>query len=587
MNKLETWRRLSQLFVHAGTTLHAQRYVIAASFAALFLEACFKLLEPWPLQYLVDEILLSSRKDNAEIDLYAAGIACLVLVLAIGFRALAAYAWTVGFALTGNRVLLAVRAKVFRHLQALSLRFHSSARMGDLLTRLIDDIGMVRDVVVTAAMPLAGSLILLTTMIAVMAWLNWRLTLIALIGAPVLLFMFTRKSTRIREASKQQRRQVSKVAATAAETLSNIKMVQALGLSQATASEFQSANDSDLSSGIKVKRLSANMERSVDVVIGIVTACTLFAGVLEVFKARLSVGEFLVFLAYLRATAKPIRNWAKFTARVSKGAAGAERILQLLETEPEVTEIANPTSLQNVKGQIEFQNVHFDYQGHCVLDAASFTIRPRETVAIIGSSGSGKSTVVSLAVRLYDPTQGTVLIDDYDVKDLRLDSIREHVAVALQDALLFHGTLRDNLTQGKTIDDASLRNVVEQTQLSAVIDDLDRGLESMISEDGANFSNGEKQRISLARAILSDASVLIIDEPLTGLDPQTARAIDTVLREHAQSRTFIFVTHDLEQASHADRVLFVHERTISDLGRRSASQLRAICTTDMIEQSHA
>lgn len=579
--------RLVALLRYAGATLRAERLLIFGGFLALLAETGLRLLEPWPLQYLVDHILLSSREAGVSPSLAAAGIACAILLLVVALRALAAYAWTVGFAIAGNRVLLAIRAKVFSHLQILSLKFHSKARMGDLITRLIDDVGMVRDVVVTAAMPLLGSIILLTAMLGVMAWLNWRLTMIALFGAPLLLLLFGRKSKRIHVAARQQRKQVSKVATAAAESLASIKAVQALGMGSATAAEFTTANNADLASGVKVKRLSAGMERSVDVVIGIITAATLFFGVLEVTYERLSVGELLVFLAYLRATAKPIRNWAKFTARISKSAAGAERILELLETDPEVTEIEDPKDLEWVEGKIEFDHVSFDYAGRMILQDASFVIERGESVAIVGASGAGKSTLLTLMMRLFDPVSGTVRIDGHDVKTLRIDSLRSSFSIALQDALLFHGTFRDNLTQGRTYPDELIEKVALDTRVQRIVRDMPLGLDTPIDEHGSNLSNGEKQRISLARALLVESPILLVDEPLTGLDRETAKAVDNVLNHYAHAKTFVFVTHDHAQASRADRVLHVRNGTVVDLGSCSEVTLDQLNDLSAEEIKHA
>lgn len=576
MNRLGTyWSVLGRLLTHAGETLRAQRLVIIGGFLALLLETVFRLFEPWPLQYLVDHLFVDIAQTGVP---WGQVLACAtLLVLIVGGRALCAYLWTVGFAIAGNRILLAIRARLFAHLQTLPTGFHNRSRAGDLLTRLVDDVGMVRDVVVTAAMPLAGSLVLMTVMLGVMAWLNWRLTIIVAAGYPLLWLILQRKKRRIHSAAQNQRAQVSQVAATAAEALASIKAVQALGLSDRLNAQFGRSNDGDLTSGVKVKRLSAAMERTVDVVIGVLTGAVLLAGTFELSAERLSLGELLVFLAYLRSTAKPVRNWAKYGARIAKSTAGAQRILEVLETSPGVTDGPSPQRPEPILGRIEFSNVTFKHDdGEPVFENANLTIEAGESIAIIGESGTGKSTALGLIMRLYDPDDGAIRLDGVDLSKIELAYLRQQYAIALQDPLLFHGSILSNIAQ--SVPEATpeqLHRAIEQAQVDRFTHALPAGLNTLVGEGGVNLSNGQRQRIALARALLKDAPVFIVDEPLNALDREVSTAVSDALCLHAHGRTTVIVTHDSNQALLADRVVTIANRGFHEVAK---VELRATLT---------
>ncbi len=578
--RLPNYRVFRRLLAEVQPTVKQQQGLLAGGFAALLAETLLRLLEPWPLKYVVDQWLMPLASGELNPNAIQAGwvwAVALALAGVVGLRALAAYGWTLGFAIAGNRVLLAVRAKTFRHLQGLSLSFHARARKGDLLSRVVEDVAMVRDVVVTALLPLVGNVLLLIVMLGVMTWLNARLTLCVLLAAPLLALLANRRSQSIRHAAREQRQRVGQVAATVGETLASIKAVQALDLNDRVSAEFGAANNADLRSGVKVKRLTAGMERSVDLVLGVVTGLVLAVGVFEVMAARLTAGELLVFLAYVRSVAKPVRNWAKFTARINKSHAGAERILSVLNEKPAVSEASDARELAVPQGHLELRDVSFDYEpGKPVLKDVNLMINPGETVALIGPSGAGKSTLLALLLRLHDPDSGVVLLDGQPLSGLTLASVRRAFAVALQDPLLFHGTVAENIAMGSDLTDPRTNRRVQLAAEKAIVTEFtDRwplGLDTPIGESGATLSNGQKQRISLARALLSDAPIVLLDEPLTALDEVTSRAVDAFLRHHTGDRTCVVVTHELRQSLWADRVYAVSEGSVR---RVSTTELKA------------
>lgn len=582
--------------------LARQRPLIAGSFTALFAEVLFRLLEPWPLKFVIDSIVAVDGKPVPVHDALAALPVTTLLLLAAAsvvliaiFRAGAAYIATVGFAIVGNRVLIEVRNELFAHLQTLSLRFHGRSRTGDLITRITGDIGMLKDVAVTALLPLMGNLCVLLGMLIVMGWLNWRLTLIVLVVAPVVLMATNYKRRRIRDVARKQRRRESALATTAAESVTGIHTVQALSLGDRFRDEFLATASQDLKQSVKGKRLAAGLERTVDVTLAFATALVLWFGVRDVLAGILTAGELLVFLAYLKGAFKPVRNWAKFTARIAKASAAAERVTEVLDLQPEVREKPDARPLLTVTGAIRFEKVGFSYGDDTpALRDVDLTVAPGETIAIVGPSGAGKSTLLSLALRLYDPESGRVCVDDHDLRDLKLDSLRKCIAVVLQDNLLFAGTLGDNIARG-AVTEVDARDIVLAAQ-TANIDDficaLPDGYETSVSERGVSLSAGQRQRVAVARAAIRNAPILLLDEPTANLDPANAAKVNRALAKLSDGRTTLYITHRLSDAAHADRIVVMQAGQIVETGSHAelmaaGGAYAAMCAQRNVDENDA
>src|SRR6266571_2685632 len=433
------------------------RGLVLGSMLALFAEIGLRLLEPWPVKFVFDRVIATSRgarawgvpalanfSPTALIALAALGAAAIS-----GVRALAAYWNTIGFAKLGNRVLTQVRSQLYRHVQYLSLSFHTKAKTGDLVVRVIGDVGMLQDVAVTALLPLLGRLLILVGMLVVMFSLNWQLALIALAVFPPFWLRNVRLIQRIRDVARRQRQREGAMAATAAESISAIKTVQALSLEGAFAQVFSRENEKSLKQDVQAKRLSANLERSVDVLTAVSAALVLYFGVPQVLLNEISAGDLLVFLAYLRYVFRPVQDFAKYTGRLGKASAAGERVLDLLDRVPDVRDLPGAVPAPPLRGAVRFEAVSFAYEpGRPALDEIACDVQPGELVALMGPSGSGKTTFVSLILRLYDPTAGRVLIDGRDIREYTLASLRPQMSVVLQDSLLFATTIRDNIAYG-------------------------------------------------------------------------------------------------------------------------------------------
>lgn len=572
----ESLPSLWRIWRHFWPYIRKQRGLIAGSFLALFAEIGLRLLEPWPLKVVFDDVLATAptrdRWGIPAIDALAPvsllTLAVLGVVAIAGLRALTAYWNTVGFALIGNRVVTEVRHDLYRHLQGLSLSFHTKARSGDLIVRVISDVGVIQEVAVTAVLPLLGNFLILLSMLGVMFWLHWELTLLALVTVPLFCLSTVRLSRRIQEVSRQQRRREGKMASTAAESIGAIKLVQALSLEGTFSQAFSSQNKKNLKEGVKAKRLAASLERTVDVLIAIATALVLWYGARLVLRQVLTPGDLLVFLAYLKYAFKPLQDFAKYTGRLAKASAAGERVLDILEQVSEVRDLPGAMRAPAFQGAVRFEGVSFSYEpGQDVLKDMDFEVYPGQHVALVGSSGSGKSTLASLLLRLYDPVQGGVLIDGRDIREYTLESLRAQLSVVLQDSLLFAASVRDNIAYSAPLaTPAQIKAAAQLANAHEFIEALPQGYNTILGERGVTLSGGQRQRLAIARAAIRKAPILILDEPTTGLDKQNERAVIEALERLAQGRTTFIITHELHLAARADLILYLEGGRVLERG---------------------
>jgi ATP-binding cassette subfamily B protein len=552
------------------------RWLIAGSWTALLLEVTFRLLEPWPLKVVFDRVINKMRGGHGyRVSLFdifepmaLLAIMATLTVALTAFRAVAGYWTTVGFAKIGNRVLTRVRTQLYRHVQYLSLSFHSKARTGDLVVRMISDVGLLQDVVVTAVLPMIAKALILAGMVALMFWLNWRLALVALGVFPLFWLRTVSMGRKINEVARVQRKREGAMAATASETVIAIRTIQALSLESAFEQQFSRQNEKNLKQDVKAKRLAASLERSVDLLTAIAGALVLFYGTRLVLSKELSAGALLVFLAYLKNAFRPIQEFAKYTARLSKAAAAGERVIDLLQQVPEVRDLPDAVRAPAFRGEVRFENVSFAYNhGQSLLNAIDLEVKQGRCIALVGPSGGGKTTLVSLLLRLYDPLSGTVSIDGKDVRAFTLESLRSQISVVLQDNVLFAASVRDNIAYGCAgASDTQVEAAARLANAHDFISRLPDRYNTTLGERGMTLSQGQRQRIAIARAAIRRAPILILDEPMTGLDKPNEHAVRVSLERLDYGCTTFLITHDLQHASRADLVLYLEAGRIVERG---------------------
>ncbi len=556
------------------------RALILFGVLALLLEVAFRVLEPWPLKIVVDAVTafrgakVSHQPASVEL-LIGCGVA---LLLIVGLRALSNYLATICFALVGSRAATSLRARVFRHVQGLSQQFHARNRSADTVQRIVGDVARMQEVAITAGMPLMANVATLLVMVVVMFVLDPLLASVVLVAIVAFAVTSGPTSRKITDASRQTRKGEGHLANTAQESLASIRVVQAYGLENMVEKNFTSANRTSLREGVRSRRYAARLERTTDVIVGLATAIVLVGGGLRVMQGAMSPGDLVLFTTYLRTTMKPLRDMAKYTGRIARASASGERVADLMEITPDVVTPDMPVRPNVVMGAVQFDRVITEYDGVEVLRGLSLDIRPGERVAIIGPSGAGKSTLVSLLVRSIDPVSGCVRLDGHCLTDLDLTQLRASISLLHQEAVLFTGTIRENIRMGRgDATDAEVEAAARAANAHDFIMEQPNGYDTVVGERGGTLSGGQRQRIAIARALLRRSPVVVLDEATTGLDPEAASLVLDAIDRLAAGRTTLAVTHDAEVALRATRVVWIEDGRI----RLDATPEELIATSDV------
>ena len=526
-----------------------------------------QLLAPWPIKLIFDCILSDSLAPDSPLGRLLAPIAAhpetALLWICVGIIAIAiidailTHTRDVLLATTGQRVVGKLRRDLFAHLQTLTPPMLERQRTGDLLMRLTGDIQMLRQLLVGSVITAFQSALTVTAIIAAMIWLNPTLTLLSVLTVPVLALAGVRITRQIRKAAKGQREKESEVADIAHEVLSAMAIIQANNREPIEQKRFARHNRSSVRAGVKTTRLESKLYRIVSLASALAVCAILYVGVRAVRAGSMTAGDLLVFVAYLRCLNKPIRNLAKLSGQVAKSTACGQRVLEIFEIEPTVKDTGSAASLSNARGAIAFENVTFAYdQGGRVLNEVSFRIEPGERVAIVGHNGAGKTTLFRLLLRFADPQSGAVTIDGFDLRSIKLDSLRALIGWVHQETVLLGLTIAENIALGSphATEDEIIR-VAQEVQADEFISSLDDGYDTVLGDRGSGLSGGQRQRIALARALLRRPAVLLLDEPATGLDAVSCAALEKGWITEGNSATTLVICHRFRHMHRFDRVI--------------------------------
>jgi ATP-binding cassette subfamily B protein/subfamily B ATP-binding cassette protein MsbA len=572
------WRRfLPYAFKHRWTLLGA---MIAAFGATMTLLAM-----PWTIKVIFDYILTDNMDGTwlgGVLDRVAGSpmaalwwVCGTILVLAV-FDGLFNYWRDVSLAQTGQKIVGQLRQDVFKHLQKLPPNEFDQRRTGDLLTRLTGDVLMLRQMLTAALVTGGEGILLMVVMAAAMLFLNVQLGLIALVAVPVTVYATLRIARKIRKATKRQREKESIVANIAHDVISAMPIIQAFNREPIEKERFKKYNRSSVRAGVKTTKLESILYRTVAMGSAVALCLVLLLGTRAVLNDEMTAGDLLVFIAYLRGLAKPMRRIAKVTGQVAKSTTCGRRVAELLDIEPLIKDRKNAPELKVEHGTIRFEGVGFNYpNGHEALKQIDLEIPAGQRVAIVGASGAGKSTLIKLLLRFFDPTVGRVTIDGTDIGRVKRASVRRQIGWVHQDTVLFGLTVQENISLAAP--DTPIQRVVdvaEQVQASAFIDRLPKGLETLLGQGAQTLSGGERQRLALARALLHRPKILLLDEPATGLDAVTRRIVSQAWMSEENQATTVVICHRFHEMDRFDRIILLGHGEVVATGSHSDLMMR-------------
>ena len=533
--------------------------------------------EPWPVKIVIDNVLQHKRlppRLDAIVALFPANafatlnfaLAAVLMIAVIG--AISSYSEKFLTTSVAQWVAHDLRRMVYQRIQRLSLAEHGESRTGDLLTRVTSDIDAVQDFITSALLGIVINVLTLVGMLAVMFYMNWRFTLIGLSVAP-LMFLFVYVYTkRIKKATRLVKKREGELMSGVAEKLTSIQVVQAFAREEYEDQRFDWESRQNVSAGLRARSMKARLSPMVDLLVAIGTCLVLGYGARLVLNGGFTTGQLVIFIFYLGKTYKPMKDLSKMTNTVSKAMLSFERIQELLDMESRIRDMPGARPAPRFGGAMEFEHVTFSYDGtQQILSDVSLRIEPGQVAAIVGPSGTGKTTIAGLIPRFFDPQSGRILIDGHDIREFTLKSLRDQVSFVLQDTLLFRGTVWENIAYGKP--DAEIEETVraaEQANAHEFIVKMPESYATMVGERGATLSGGQRRRIAIARAIVRDTPILILDEPTSGLDAASEKYVTEALERLMKGRTSIVIAHHLNTIRNADVIFVIKDAEVVERG---------------------
>ena len=563
-----------------GAYFRQQRLSLGAATLLMAARAGVLVLLPWPLKLIVDSVILDRRLAPAlsrvlpDPSLHRIGLldalgAALLLLGALD--ALLSYAGSRLFLDAAQRIAFAIRRDFFAHLQRLPLAFHRRHMSGELISRIGEDVRAMQDFIVSAGIDLIPHLLTIAAILAVMLAMNWRYGLMTLAVAPALAVTAHRFASRIRTASRRVRQREGGLWGATQEVLGNVQLVQSLAREDMEDRRFAERAGDALEAGMRANRIQAGFAPTMNFIVASATGLIVWYGTELVLRGRLTAGDLLVFLAYLRGIATPARQLAKAGRIFGRAAVALERLDEYRAESPLIADRADASTPPACGGHVELRGVSFGYHAsEFAVSDISFELTRGKTLALVGATGSGKSTLGALIARFYDPGLGRILLDGRDIRDIRLRWLRSQIALIPQEPQLFHAPVWQNIAYGR--EGACREESIQAAEAAGVAEILSRlpsGYDTIVSERGLSLSGGQRQCVAIARAMLSDAAVVVLDEPSSSVDALTEQRLMQALRRLARNRAALLIAHRLETVVSADLILVLDRGRIVQRGNHS------------------
>ncbi len=549
--------------IYKRLLIYLRPYKARLAWSAVFmgLTSALIALQAYLVQPVLDNVFLNK---NLKLLLFLPPAIVVVVIL----KGAASYARDYMLGYIGQRIVNDIRDELYMHLTSLSFSYYTKTPTGVLISRIINDANLVQGALTRAPSSLVQGFFTMAALTVYVIYKDWRLAAFSVLVLPLLGVALSKFSRRFRRASTQTQEQYGDLTTHLHETIAGIRIVKAFGMEPYENKRFAERNDGLFNSLMRAIKTSAISSPIMEVINTFGIAMVIFVGGYWIIQGRMTVGEFFSFMAALYFLYRPIKDLNSVNSTVQDGVAAAKRIFEVLDTVPEIKNRAGAVAAPRDFKTIEFKNLSFKYEDKLVLKDVNLTVRAGETVAIVGKSGGGKTTFANLIPRFYDVTRGAISIDGRDIRDVSIESLRSLMAIVTQQTFLFNDTVKDNIAYGNA---ALSFDYVVRAARSAYADEfiqaLPQGYETVIGESGVKLSGGQRQRIAIARALLKDAPILILDEATSSLDTQSEREVQRALDTLMQGRTSFVIAHRLSTIMNADRIIVLKDGRIVEQGR--------------------
>jgi subfamily B ATP-binding cassette protein MsbA len=551
---------------------------LAIVFAAMLVETLMSLAAPWPLKIVLDNALgghplphwlewvhdLGLDRNTMGLALFAA--LATAVIAAIG--AVASYIDNYYTESVGQWVAHDLRMRIYDHLHRLSLKYYEDQSAGTLLSTMTSDVATVQDFASSSTLSIVVDMMTIAGMLVLMFWLNWDFALIAVGITPFLLLFVMRFKKAVKEATRNVRLHQSEIVAVVQQGLGYVRVVKAYGREELESARLMEASKATVDAALQARRVKSLLSPVVAIVVALCTGFVLWRGTALIVAGAMTVGALTVFLAYLSKFFKPVQDLAKMTNTIAQTAVGLERIQKILDADVVIPEKPDAVEPAKLRGEIVFDHVAFAYDAEDpVLTDVSFRIAPGQVIGLVGGTGSGKSTIVSLIPRFYDPTAGTITLDGRDLTDYKVHPLRDQIGYVLQETVLFRGTIRDNIAYGRPA--ATEQEIVAAAKLANADEFIVRmphGYDSHVGERGDTLSGGQRARIGIARAVIRNTPLLILDEPTAALDTESEHLVVEALTRLMKGRTVIMIAHRLSTIRQADKIIVLEAGKVAEEG---------------------
>jgi ABC-type multidrug transport system fused ATPase/permease subunit len=546
--------------------------------AAMLVQTAMSLAAPWPLKIILDNVVGTHKApewldalriiplgaDKLELALVAA---CMVVVIAT-LGALASYVENYYTESVSQWVAHDLRMRVYDHLQRLSLGFYDTHQVGAILSTITADVKTIQNFASSGTLGILVDLLTIVGMLFIMFWLDWDFALIAIAATPFLLLFVARFNRAVKKATHEVRKHQAEIVSVVQEGLESVRVVKAYGRQDLEEENLSSVSHATVDAALKARQIKAVLSPVVAIVAALCTGFVLWRGTALVLSDVMTIGALTVFLTYLSKFFKPVQDLAKMGSTIAQTAVAIERVKTILDTDTIIPERADARDPETLKGGIEFEHVAFAYDPKApVLKDVHVKIAPGQFVGIVGPTGGGKSTVVSMIPRFYDPSGGRVLIDGVDLRDYTVQGLRGQIGFVLQDTVLFRGTVRDNIAYGRpSATDKEIAAAAKLANADEFIAKMPDGYHAMVGERGLTLSGGQRQRIGIARAIIRNAPILILDEPTAALDTESEKLVMEALERLMKGRTVLTIAHRLSTIRDAHKIIVLKDGVVAEEG---------------------